>query len=210
MCKPSNINKIHRFLDEFYIVDYACYGADKLPEGKLDLYFDKCDKKVYVHQGDIVYGSLKLNEMEQKFIFPILSSGMNLLECSRVPSDEKTPLEQKFKVSLWMKCLPFGCVDKEIGVVLSAVKEGNDAEVEITIHKDKVVDNTSRNTIKKEDVNKYKLAKTDYSLSIILDEKEGHKNEVLKVECKCCSIQKIQELIGLFKDCCDNNITECC
>lgn len=205
MCKPSNINKIHRHLGVYAVVDYACYGADKLPEGNLELYYDRCDKKIYVHQGDVVYGSLKLNEMEQKFIFPILSSGMNLLECSRIPSDDKTPIEQKFKVSLWMKCLPFGCVDKEIGVVLSAVKEGSDAEVVITIHKDKIVDNTTSNTIKKEDINKYKLAKNEHSLSIMLDDNELH-----KVECTCCSIQKIQELLGMFKDCCDNKSNDCC
>ena len=100
----EKVKKIHRHLGEFSVVDYACYGADKLPDGELELHLDRCDKKVFVYQNDTVYGSLKLNEMEQKYIFAILSSGMNLLECSRIPSDEKTPLEQKFKVSLWVKC----------------------------------------------------------------------------------------------------------
>ena len=190
-------------MGEYAVVDYACYGADKLPDGNLELYYDRCDKKVYVHQGDTVFGSLKLNEMEQKFIFPILSSGMNLLECSRIPSDDKTPIEQKFKVSLWMKCLPFGCDEKEIGIDLSAKKEGCESDLKITIYKDRVVDNGS--IIKKEDIHKYKLASANHSLSLMLDNNELH-----KVECTCCSIQKIQEFLGLFIDCCDNKSNECC
>lgn len=203
MSKPSSFNKIHRFLDEFFVVDYACYGADKLPEGKLDLYFDRCDKKVYVYQGDIVYGSLKLNEMEQKYIFAILSSGMNLLECSRVPSDDKTPMDQKFKVGLWMKCLPFGCIDKDKGIDITAKKGDRKSDVKITIYRDRVEEEGVR--IKAEDINKYDLTNANHSLSFVLDEKELH-----KVECTCCTIQKIQDLLKLFNECCDSNNSGCC
>ena len=188
----EKITKIHRHLGEFSVVNYASYGADKLPDGELELHFDKCDKKVFVYKNDIVYGSLKLNEMEQKYIFAILSSGMNLLECSRIPSDEKTPLEQKFKVSLWMRCSPFVGVDFEKGITVSATKEGSESAVNITIYKDRAEDAGS--AIKAEDVNKYKLVSINCSMSSAQEVEVGP-----KIGSTCCSIQKIQELLRLFK-----------
>ena len=104
----SKLGKFNRFLDEFSIVDYVCCGAEKLPEnGELQLHLEKNDKKVYVYVNDLVYGSLKLNEMEQRYIFAILSAGENIIECKRIPTDDNSPIEQKFKVGLWMKkCKP--------------------------------------------------------------------------------------------------------
>lgn len=202
ICKPININKIHRFLGEYFVVDYAGYGATELPKGNLELYYDNCDKKVYVYQNDIVYGSLKLNELEQRFIFAILSAGMNLLECSRTPSDDKTPLDQKFKVSLWMKCMPFGRIPKDTSISMQAVKEEN-KHVTVCIYRNKVKEEGGED-IKPKDFYKYQLEDDTHILLLQLDN-----NEVLKVECNCCTIAKVQGLLGLFHECCKDKECEC-
>lgn len=204
MSKPSNINRIHRFLDEFFVVDYACYGADQLPEGKLDLYLDRCDKKVLVYQGDIVYGCLKLNEMEQRYIFAILSSGMNLLECGRIPSDDKTPIDQKFKVGLWLKCIPFGCIPPNTCIEEKAKKKGDGSEISFKIYRN-IVEDSSGKRIKKEEFSEYELMNERHTLSLRLDDLD-----FIKVECDCCSIQKIQDFIGLFEECDVETHNNCC
>ena len=204
ICKPSNINKIHRFLGEYFVVDYSGYGATELPKGNLELYYDNCDKKVYVYQNDIVYGSLKLNELEQRFIFAILSSGMNLLECSRIPSDDKTTIDQKFKVSLWMKCMPFGCIPKDTSISMEAINEAK-KEVTVCIYRNKVKEEGGEE-IKPEDFYKYQLKGDAHSLLLQLD--NDNKKE-LKIECKCCTIAKVQGLLGLFHECCKDKECEC-
>lgn len=143
MKKPTNVNKIHRHLGEFQVVDYTCYGATSLPEGDLYLFYDKNDKKAFVCQNETVYGSLKLNEQEQKFIFGILSSNMNLLECCRVPSEEKTPLEQKFRVSVWVKDLSDSRPNVQ-NITINGKKEGVDVQYEFS--GDTITDKKSNET----------------------------------------------------------------
>ena len=203
MCKPNNISKIHRHLGEYTVVDYACYGATELPCGNLELYYDRCDKKVYVHQGNTVYGSLKMSDLQQTFIFAILSSNMNLLECSRVPSDDKTPLEQKFKVSLWIKELPPICIESDYFISAKAKKNCEDSVKEIRIYHDKVTDDNGCE-IKCDEICKYCLVEESHTLSIHLDG-----IEIGNVKCDCCTIKKIQELLGFFKICCDKEINNC-
>jgi len=196
MCKPNNINKIYRHLGEYTVVDYACYGATGLPCGNLELYYDRCDKKVYVHQGGTVFGSLKMSDMQQTFIFAILSSNMNLIECSRVPSDENAPLEQKFHVSLWMRELPPICMPKDTFIRAKAKKDCADSSVDIRIYRDKVTDEKGC-IIECDEACKYSLERIEPPISAQIE--DGSLNDLMN--CGCCSISRIQNMLGLLKDC---------
>lgn len=191
MCRPSNINKIHRHLGDFQVVDYTCFGGgNELPSGNLDLYYDRCENKVYVCQNDQAIGRLKLNEQEQKFLSAILSSGMNLLECSRVPFEEKTPLEQKFRVSIWMKCFPC-CRPK--GIKVNLVRNLDD------IIKSLSSDDNQRDLsdILKEKLNGETSEDNSVCLVSISIPKDNTKND-------CCSKEHFESLIYLINECCDS------
>ena len=191
MCRPSNINKIHRHLGDFQVVDYTCFGGgNELPSGNLDLYYDRCENKVYVCQNDQAIGRLKLNEQEQKFLSAILSSGMNLLECSRVPFEEKTPLEQKFRVSIWMKCIPC-CRPK--GIKVNLVRNLDD------IIKSLSSDDKQRDLsdILKEKLNGETSEDNSVCLVSISIPKDNTKND-------CCSKEHFESLIYLINECCDS------
>lgn len=105
--RPNNFEQLYKHLGVFSVTDYACYDLSELPDGDLLLFFDRESKKVYVCKDSdnqiIACGVLKLNEVEQKFVFAILTSAPCSIQCKRVPVDKDASLEQKFKVSLWMK-----------------------------------------------------------------------------------------------------------
>lgn len=197
MYRPSNINKIHRHLGDFQVVDYTCFsGDDKLPDGNLELYYDRCDNKVYVCKNDKAIGRLKLNEQEQKFLSAILSSGMNLLECSRVPFEEKMPLEQKFRVSIWMKCFPC-CRPK--GIEVNFVKKADDIITSLN-SKLKDVKNDKRGALSdiiKKELNGKPSKKSSVCLVSISIPKDNTEND-------CCSKEHFESLIYLVNECCDS------
>lgn len=103
MNKEDIIKKINRHLGVFYVDDYPCFCTEIKRDDKLKICYVENNKKAYVYKDDDVFGSLKLNELEQKFIFAILSYDENLLECCWVASEKQMEKEQKYRVSVWIK-----------------------------------------------------------------------------------------------------------
>lgn len=83
--------------------DYPCFCTEINRYDELKICYVETDKKAYVYKEDKVFGSLKLNELEQKFIFAILSYNEDLLECRWVASETQMEKEQKYRVSVWIK-----------------------------------------------------------------------------------------------------------
>jgi len=97
------LEKIRRHLGVFYVDDYPCFCTEIKRNDKLEFHYEATDKKVYIHTGDDCFGSLKMNELEQRFILAILSSNKNLLEGRWVASEEQMQKDQKYRVSVWIK-----------------------------------------------------------------------------------------------------------
>lgn len=211
MCRPSNINKIHRHLGDFQVVDYTCFsGDDKLPDGNLELYYDRCDNKVYVCKNDKAIGRLKLNEQEQKFLSAILSSGMNLLECSRVPFEEKTPLEQKFRVSIWMKCIHC-CLPKgfALNVTLEDDADGKDKTIKMSARSIQGKSTEKINSKKEEDKDD-----KEYLERLMKRHIKHDANGIPKIKIdtsktsgdfKCYTVENIYRLLSLINEFCDQS-----
>ncbi len=211
MCRPSNINKIHRHLGDFQVVDYTCFGGgNELPSGNLDLYYDRCENKVYVCQNDQAIGRLKLNEQEQKFLSAILSSGMNLLECSRVPFEEKTPLEQKFRVSIWMKCIHC-CLPKgfALNVTLEDDADGKDKTIKMSARSIQGKSTEKINSKKEEDKDD-----KEYLERLMKRHIKHDANGIPKIKIdtsktsgdfKCYTVENIYRLLSLINEFCDQS-----
>lgn len=99
----KNLKKHQLYLGNFQVEDYMCFPNQQLPDNLLGLYYVDQENKIYVYQDEQVFGRLKLNELEQKYITAILCSGRDILECRKAPSDVNASLEQKFHVCIWIK-----------------------------------------------------------------------------------------------------------
>lgn len=106
--RPLGIERGRRFLGVFTVVDYDKYNRPNLGNNNLDLWYEYPEKKVFLRSADSsciddVYGALRLTETELNYFAATLSARQDIFECEWAFVDSNAPLEQKLRVSVWVK-----------------------------------------------------------------------------------------------------------
>jgi hypothetical protein len=98
-----DIKKALRHLGVFILDDYACFCNPINPnENNLTICQDGSNGKFYVCSGEMVFGTLKLNDLEKRFISAIYTSNVELLQGAWTPTEENSK-DNRYKVSLWIR-----------------------------------------------------------------------------------------------------------
>lgn len=92
----------------FPVVDYYKYNRPNLGDNQLGLWYDNTEKKVFLgtmqtSNDNGVYGVLRLTDTEHVFFAATLSAGQDIFECEWAFVDSNAPMEQKLRVSVWVK-----------------------------------------------------------------------------------------------------------